>query len=699
MINCAIYQSIMIIIRYICEKITTMVYANNGLENPITGEYEAGMDSLSGHEHKHFSNDGFYRKLMQKAAHYYDDMSPLRKKWTRANNYYMGRQLDDEVIYNGRKVKVKDLLKLRGLPEFQNDIISDKVLTLKGLMRQENMSCTCKSTDADEDMFAAIFSELLKQNDTLNERSQLNSELFEKFLIYAFLCVKVNHDYRQGRDDIYLEQKDIYKLALPPFEKSDLSDIKFIAEAHDMEWSDILRIFCKDENGNASRKAEEELKQIYKAETDRIQSLRHTGFNNANDSDDFYHSSTIGKYRVVEIWTLERNRALWCHDRATADVGYRPLSERDAIEAENERRKHDNVMRDENGLPILDAEGNEMYYVDPDHLQLIEYRIDIEEFWYYRFLSPNGYLLKEGCSPYKVTRDGYSFYYQPYAFLAYPCLQGEIRSFIDRCEDKQNATNHYMLMLDSLLGHAMKGVAIDSKSVTPLQGLDEMIANATKPNGVVIYNSEKGEAPKPLAQNHLPQGLDWMINQNQSIVVSQSGVQGALQGVHRNTSGKQYQMERESAATTVADYFGAFYSFQKRVCKIQLWQIQQFYDSHRSVKVSGEDFKQYYNPETMMDVNFDLTLDMDANSAVMRETNNDMLWQLMLNNKIDLPTMLDCGYWTNTARLKKRYEEYQQRMLEQTAQTGVMPQAATGGATHLQQGRGDGPQPVIGGVN
>jgi len=676
-----------------------MVYANNGLENPITGEYEAGMDSLSGHEHKHFSNDGFYRKLMQKAAHYYDDMSPLRKKWTRANNYYMGRQLDDEVIYNGRKVKVKDLLKLRGLPEFQNDIISDKVLTLKGLMRQENMSCTCKSTDADEDMFAAIFSELLKQNDTLNERSQLNSELFEKFLIYAFLCVKVNHDYRQGRDDIYLEQKDIYKLALPPFEKSDLSDIKFIAEAHDMEWSDILRIFCKDENGNASRKAEEELKQIYKAETDRIQSLRHTGFNNANDSDDFYHSSTIGKYRVVEIWTLERNRALWCHDRATADVGYRPLSERDAIEAENERRKHDNVMRDENGLPILDAEGNEMYYVDPDHLQLIEYRIDIEEFWYYRFLSPNGYLLKEGCSPYKVTRDGYSFYYQPYAFLAYPCLQGEIRSFIDRCEDKQNATNHYMLMLDSLLGHAMKGVAIDSKSVTPLQGLDEMIANATKPNGVVIYNSEKGEAPKPLAQNHLPQGLDWMINQNQSIVVSQSGVQGALQGVHRNTSGKQYQMERESAATTVADYFGAFYSFQKRVCKIQLWQIQQFYDSHRSVKVSGEDFKQYYNPETMMDVNFDLTLDMDANSAVMRETNNDMLWQLMLNNKIDLPTMLDCGYWTNTARLKKRYEEYQQRMLEQTAQTGVMPQAATGGATHLQQGRGDGPQPVIGGVN
>lgn len=675
-----------------------MVYPNNGLINHQTGERELGMDSLKGHEHKPFSNDYYYRKLVELAAKYYDDMGPLRKKWTKANNYYMGRQLEDEVIYNGRKVKTKDLLKIKGLPEFQNDIISDKVLTLKGLMRQENMSCTCKSTDADEDMFAAIFSEFLRQNDTLNERSQMNSELFEKFLVYAFVCVKVNHDYRQGRDDIYLEQKDIYKLALPPFEKSDLSDIKFIAEAHDMEWSDLLRYFCKDAEGNASHAAEQQLEQIYKKEIDYIHSLRNTGFNNTRDADDFYHSTTLGKYRVIEIWKLERNRALWCHDRATAEVGYRPLSDREAIEAENERRKHDNVIRDENGVPVLDADGKEMYYVSPAFLQLIEYRVDIEEFWYYRFLSPNGYLLKEGCSPYRVERDGYSFYFAPYAFLAYPCLQGETRSFIDRCEDKQNATNHYMLMLDSLLGHSMKGVAIDTKTVTPLQGLDEMIANATKPNGVVLYNGEKGNAPQPLAQSHLPQGLDWMINQNQSIVVSQSGVQGALQGVHRNTSGKQYQMERESAATTVADYFGAFYSFMKRISKLQLWEIQQFYDSHRSVKVSGEDYKQYYNPDTMMDVNFDLTLDMDANSAVMREANNDMLWQLMLNKYIDLPTMLDCGYWSNTARLKKRYEEYQQRMMEQAAQTGIMP-SGDGGATHLQQGRENTPQPVVGGVS
>lgn len=675
-----------------------MVYQNNGLDNPVTGSYEEGMDSLKHQEHQLFSNDMYYSRLVREAAHYYDQMRDLRKKWTRANDYFMGRQLNDKVVYNGRQITVSDYLKIRGLPEFQNDIISDKVLTLKGILRQENMAATCKATDSNEDMTAAIFSEFLRVNDNLNRRQALNAEFFQEFAVYAFLCAKVSHDYREGRDDIYVDKKDIYKLALPTFEKADLSDVRFIAEAHDMYWPDLLALFGVDENGNASEEAEKALQNIYARETEYIQGYRQTGFNQSREGDDFYHSTMVGKYRVIEIWKEERNRALWCHDYATADVGFRPLSDKAAIDAENERRKADNVMRDENGVPLLDADGNEQYYVAPEEVALIKYKIKIEKFWYYRFISPNGYLLAEGASPYKVLRDGYSFRYHPYVFLAYPCLQGETRSFIDRVIDKQRSTNHYLIMFDSLMGHAMKGMAIDAKSVSKFQGLDEMIAEAKRPDGVVVYDGTKGNAPSALAGNvTIPSGLEWLINQNQSIVVSQSGVQGALQGVHRNTSGKQYQMERDAASTTVADYFGAFYDFSQRVSKVQLWEIQQFYDSHRSVKLTGEDYKQFYNPETMMDVNFDLQLDMDANSSVMRAANNDMLWQLMLQNRIDIITMLDCGSWTNTARLKKRIQEYQQAQMQVAAQTGQAPQVGQDGAAHLQDGaNGQMPQPTVG---
>jgi len=658
-----------------------MVFANNGIENPVTGAYEEGMDSLKHQEHKVFSSDGYYLRLLREAARYYDDMETLRKKWIRANDFFMGRQLNDSVVWNGRKMTVEKYMQLRGLPTFQNDIISDKVLTLKGLLRQEDMAVTCKSTDANEDMFAALFSEFLRSNDNLNRRQQLDAEFFQEFCVYGFLCGKVSYTEREGREDVYLDKVNIFHLAIPPFEKSDLSDVNFIAEAHDMYWSDLLKTFCVDKDGNASKEAEEELKNIYVRQGDHLHSLRPTGERQADAGNDFYHSSVLGKYRVIEVWKKERQRALWYHDRATADVGYRPLNERRDIDAENRRRMQDNVRKDENGVPLLDASGNETYYIDPSEVQLIEYKVKIEEFWYYRFLSPSGYLLAEGVSPYRCLRGGYGFRFHPYAFLAYPCIQGETRSFVDRSIDKQRAFNHYMLMLDSIMGNSLKGVAIDVKSETPHQSIDEMIRESTKPNGVVLYNSDKGKPPVTLQGNNIPSGLEWIISQNQGLVVSQSGVQGALQGVHRSTSGRQYKLERDSAATTVADYMGVFYDFKLRMSKIQLWEIQQFYDSHRSVKLTGEDYRTYYDPVTMEDVNTDLSMEMDVNSAVMREANNDMLWNLMLQNRIDILTMLDCGSFSNTARLKKRIQEYQKQQAVAAAQTGQPPIVGDGGGS------------------
>lgn len=653
-----------------------MVYQNNGIDNPVTGAYEEGMESLKHQEHRIFSSDGYYMRLVREAAHYYEDMEPLRKKWMRANDFFMGRQLNDKVVHDGRTMTVEQLLKLKGLPIFQNDIISDKVLTMKGVLRQESMAATCKSTDSNEDMYAAIFSEFLRKNDGINERQELNADLFTRFLVYAFLCAKVSYTYREGREDVFLDKIDLFKIAVPTFEQSDLSDINFIAEAHDMLWPELLKQFAVDKDGNASEEAEEELKGIYAQMGDNLHGLRPTGMNQRRTGDDFYHSSVVGKYRVIEIWKKERNRALWCHDYATAEVGFRPLSEKAAVDAENARRLADNIMKDENGMPILDENGKELYYIAPDEVQLIDNKVKIEEFWYYRFLSPNGYLLAEGVSPYRVLRNGYGERFHPYVFLAYPCLEGETRSFVDRCIDKQRATNHYFLMFDRLLGNSLKAVAIDEKSVGRHQTLEEMIEQSTRPDGVVSYDGSKGNPPSVLSGNNIPSGLEWMISQNQNMVVSQSGVQGALQGVHYNTSGKQYQAEVAQASTTVADYFGAFYAFCLRISKKQLWEMQQYYDSTRSVKISGEDVRQYWNSDTMEDVNADLQLDMDAYSAVMRQANNDMLWQLMLTDKIDLPTMLDCGYWTNTAKLKKRYEAYQQARMEAAAQMGGVPAAA-----------------------
>lgn len=644
-----------------------------------SGQTENGMNSLSSHEHKRYSNDAYYSRLVSKAAYYYDEMSELRKKWNRANDYFMGRQLNDKVTYDGREMTVEKYLQMRGLPAFQNDIISDKVMTLKGLLRQESMAATCKATDSNEEQYAAIFSEFLRKNDNLNERKELNADMFQKACIYAFLCAKVSYTWREGKEDVYIDQPDIYRLALPPFEKGDLSDVDFIAEAHDMTWGEILETFCE------GKQDEEELSQIYSLQTERENARRGTGFKNSDTGGDFRHPIIFGKYRVIEIWKKERNRSLWCHDRASGEAGYRPMSDKAAIDAENRSRIDYNIRRDETGNVLTDETGNTLCYIDPSQVQLIEYKEKIEQFWYYRFLTPDGHLLREGVSPYRVQRDGYSFRFHPYVFMAYPCLHGETRSFVDRGIDKQRATNHYMIMFDSIMGNAAKGaVAIDDQSLSPLMTREEIMHQYSKPNGVVIYSTKNGgEMPKAIQNVHIPAGLEWMVQKNEALLTQQSGVQGALQGVHKSTSGRQYQIEREAAGTTVSDYFGAFYSFSMRLSKKQLWEIQQFYDSNRSVKIAGDDFSRYYNKATMGDINVDLSLDMDAYSAVVREANNDMLWQLMLQNRIDLPTMLDCGSFNNATLLKKRWAEFEQRQI--AAQQASAAQGGTQGVPGAPQ--------------
>ena len=217
---------------------------------------------------------------------------------------------------------------------------------------------------------------------------------------------------------------------------------------------------------------------------------------------------------------------------------------------------------------MLDEAGNVQYYVDPSEVQLIEYTKQIDELWYYRCLSPNGYLLDEGLSPYKVLRDGFSFYYHPYVFLAYGFLN-EVRSFEDRLIDKQRQFNHDCIMTDFILMNSAKNaMAIDVESISDMQSWEEMADQYIKVGGVLLYTSKKGgNPPQAIANKSLPAGLELITQRDKELITQQSGVQPALQGVHANTSGKQYQIEKDQSATSITDYVSAFNNFQLRVAR------------------------------------------------------------------------------------------------------------------------------------
>lgn len=667
--------------------------ANHTVINDITNYAEAGPNSLEGVSTQKFRVSDSTLKLLQWLSHYYDNMSELRKKWKRAQDFVMGRQLEEKIDWNGRKITIREYMELQGMPILEYDVISDKLISLVGLVRQQRATASCTAVDPNEEDYISFFNEYLRQNDNNNNRQEMDARLFYEFCVYGFIGMSTVWDRRNGREGIFNDKVDIYKLAVPPFFKPDLSDIEIFGVAHDLTWREILAKFTDGSDGQA-----QQLNEIYlqtQTHYSPEQGYQATGEAQLTGLEDFLHSSIQGKYRVIEVWTMESRQSLWVHDWDKSDAGFMPMGVMAELDAENESRKRANVMMDENGLPILDENGEEMYYVDPDELNLIEYEPQMETFWYRRYITPNGYLLDARESPYFVLRDGYRCSIQPYSFLAYPCLQGEVKSLIMRMENNQRTLNHYMMMINFVVANGAKGtLLVDDASVSDKVSPEENRRNYNKTNGEYHWDSSKGgEKPEVLMNKSMPAGVEFMINFAKTMAAEGSGVQGALQGVHRNTSGKQYQLERESASTSVTDFVESFNCFKLREAKLKTYLIQEFCNEHDSVKLVGDDYRTYFNPETMRDMDLDVAMDLDSYSATIRDQIVDLLWQLKKDGDIDAYTMLTNGKFPGTYRIRKYLKEKMEQMEAMEAQmaaAGQMPTSSGGGqqggssAAHLK---------------
>lgn len=656
--------------------------ANHTVINDITNYAEAGPNSLEGVSTQKFRVSDSTLKLLQWLSHYYDNMSELRKKWKRAQDFVMGRQLEEKIDWNGRKITIREYMELQGMPILEYDVISDKLISLVGLVRQQRATASCTAVDPNEEDYISFFNEYLRQNDNNNNRQEMDARLFYEFCVFGFIGMSTVWDRRDGREGIFNDKVDIFKLAVPPFFKPDLSDIEIFGIGHDLTWREILAKFTDGSDGQA-----QQLNEIYlqtQTHYSPEQGYQATGEAQLTGLEDFLHSSIQGKYRVIEVWTKESRQSLWVHDWDKGDAGFMPMGAKAELDAENESRKRANVMMDENGLPILDENGEEMYYVDPEKLNLIEYEPQMETFWYRRYITPNGYLLDARESPYFVLRDGYRCSIQPYSFLAYPCLQGEVKSLIMRMENNQRTLNHYMMMINFVVANGAKGtLLVDDASVSDKVSPEENRKNYNKTNGEYHWDSSKGgEKPEVLMNKSMPAGVEFMINFAKTMAAECSGVQGALQGVHRNTSGKQYQLERESASTSVTDFVESFNCFKLREAKLKTYLIQEFCNEHDSVKLVGDDYRTYFNPETMRDMDLDVAMDLDSYSATIRDQIVDLLWQLKKDGDIDAYTMLTNGKFPGTYRIRKYLKEKMEQreaMEAQMAAAGQVPTSSGGG--------------------
>ena len=125
-------------------------------------------------------------------------------------------------------------------------------------------------------------------------------------------------------------------------------------------------------------------------------------------------------------------------------------------------------------------------------------------------------------------------------------------------------------------------------------------------------------------------------------------------------------------------YVASFNNFSRRVAKKQLWGIQCFYDSKRSVQVTGEDVWRYFNPDTMGDMDCDVAMVLDSNSATLREGLKELAFQAYEKDEIAFTQMLEAADFGDTAKLKRFAQEHAEDKRQLAAQQAAAGQVPTG---------------------
>lgn len=586
----------------------------------------------------------------------WDCMKKFREDRARNKKYCFGDQWSDMVEYCGKMISEEEYIRMQGNIPLKNNLIRRLVKTVTGVYRNQNKTYVCTARDREEQKLGETMTVLLERNYDVNKKKELDARMFEEFLISGMAVQKEVWGFRDKRYDCWSDNINPNHFFIDGgLNDPRMGDVTLVGELHDITFGQLASAFAK------SDKDIEKLRDIYRHSRDAhyLRSYAETFNRNREDLISFLTPYESTLCRVIEVWTLEQRKSLWCHDYLTGDAYIDKYENLQAIEAENASRMEDNRMKDIDGNYLYDEMGNIRLQMSEDRVPLIEYEYQVESYWYYRFLSPLGDILDEGETPYEHGE-------HPYVVKAYPLVDGEIHPFVADVIDQQRYINHYIILNDFIVKSSAKGTLIvDESSIPADMSLEDVAEEWTKYNGVIKLKLKDGaKIPQQMANQNRVAGLQDMITLQMQLMDDVSGVHGALQGKNATagTSGILYEQQANNASTSIIDMLETYSSFLGASAKKKLQNIQQFYDDQITIKVAGRNALVVYDPQTMGGVDFDVALNESYDTPVYRAINNELLLQLLNAQQITLKQFLEAGSFPFADRLLQMVESNEQQM-------------------------------------
>lgn len=604
-----------------------------------------------------------YPVLLQ-AQKAWEEIDPFRHKRKRNRNYTYGKQWNDLIkLPDGRVMSEEEYIRQQGKVPLKNNLIRQMVKSVLGQFRNNQTQPVCVARDREEQNLGELMSAAVQYAYQHNRLQELDSRTMEEFLISGICFQKIGYGFRRGKSDVWVDEVNPNRIFFNAMEDSRHWDCTLIGELHDMPIAEVISRFSF-----GSRERAVQLRHIYtEADNDTVRHNFENLTTRAIDRLDFYMPSSPDLCRVIEVWKLESQEVLNCHDFRSGEYYNLPVSEAEAVEKENKARRQ---AARQAGIP-------------DEAVALIETEWGVTQTWRYRFFSPLGDLLDEGDTPYWHGE-------HPYVFKLYPLIDGEVHAFVEDVIDQQRYINRLITMIDFIMGSSAKGVLLFPEDQIPDgMTIDDIADEWTKYNGIILFRPRPGSPmPQQIAVNATQVGAYEMLSLQMRLFEDISGVHGAMQGkaAPAGTPSSLYSQQIQYSSTNLLDLFESFKTFREdRDIKI-MKTIQQFYTDSRYRTIAGNSCGKdasTYTPEEVRNTEFDLSIAETLSTPALRMASNEFLMELFRGGKISLEMLLQNGAFPFADKLLQSLKQSQTEQMQAQAQA-AQPQSRP--ATNAPQG-------------
>ena len=407
--------------------------------------------------------------VLKEAENAWWGLSEVRKKAARSQMYGFEDQWGDLVIdpASGKKVTESAYIRSQGKVPLKNNVIRPILKNIDGQFRNNQTKPVCVVRDKRESKIGEMMSIAIEYCHQINETTEMDAASLTNLMLSGLCAQRVEYGMNPAKQnlDVWVYPTNTYRL----FFNTDIEDprtwdLRIIGEMYDMTLSDIVAAFARDKTT---------CDDIYRIYGDHNGATWADSFGLQGDQNknmDFYMPSRPDLCRVILVWKKESREALFCRDLLSGEWWYSNLSDRKSIDVLNKQRMEEALA---NGM-------------DPEDVLLVEYTYSIEQYWYYRYMTPFGDVLQEGRSPYWHKEHNY-------ILNIYPFVNGKVFNFVDDFIDQQKYINRTLTMIDFIRSSTAKGLLIVDEDAFQGMSREQIVDEYVRYNGVLFVRLKQGQ--------------------------------------------------------------------------------------------------------------------------------------------------------------------------------------------------------------